>query len=179
MPAAQEVNNYEDDRSNSEVDSDFENDPVVRDARNSTEVADHDREILVEEEEREKLLANGGRQNDPAPRGFFTRKQEKESPSQTDIKESRRKARRSRKRRKHGRHGSHDEEGELMFEMEEGGPTDDTSSHASSSSAELDKLNRPRSSISKVRLQTNLMAWLTILLHSVKNLLCGTLLRLQ
>ena len=131
----------------SDADSDFEGDPVVRHARNSVEVAEHDHEILDEEEEREKLLA--GESTRDAPRSFFGRGHKGGQANM--IKQASRGLRQSRKRRKHARGGSRDEEGELMYEMEEGGPTSETSSLASSSSTELDKLNFKQSSTSKVR----------------------------
>ncbi len=134
----------------SDADSDFEGDPVVRHARNSVEVAEHDHEILDEEEEREKLLA--GESTRDAPRGFFSGRHK---GGQADMnKQASRRLRRSRKRRKHARGSSRDEEGELMYEMEEGGPRSETSSLASSSSTELDKLNLKQSSISYVRFET-------------------------
>ena len=129
----------------SDADSDFEGDVVVQHARNSAEIAEHDHEILDEEEEREKLLA--GESTGDAPRGFFSKRHK---GGQADMnKKVSRKLRRSRKKRRHARDGSRDEEGELMYEMEEGGPTSETSSMASLSSTELDKL---KSSMSKVRL---------------------------
>lgn len=132
----------------SDADSGFEGDPIVQNARNSAEIAEHDREILNEEEEREKLLA--GESTGDASTGFFSRRHK---VGQADMnKQVSRKLRRSRKKRRHARGGSRDEEGELMYEMEEGGPTSETSSLASSSSTELDKLNLKQSSMSKVRL---------------------------
>ena len=133
----------------SDADSSFEDDPIVRHARNSVEVAEHDHEILDEEEEREKLLA--GENTKDAPTGFFGRRHDRRQPDMD--KQASRGLCRSRKKRKHVRGGSHDEEGELMYEMEEGGPRSETSSLASSSSTELDKLNLKQSSMSKVRFE--------------------------
>ena len=132
----------------SDADSDFEDDPIVRHDRNSAEIAERDHEILDEEEEREELLA--GESTKDAPRGFFSKRHK---GGQADMnKQASRKLRRSRKKKRHARGGSRDEEGELMYEMEEGGPTSETSSLASSCSTELDKLNLKQSSMSKVRL---------------------------
>ena len=132
----------------SDAESDFEGDTIARRARNSVEIAEYDHEILDEEEEREKLLAGGSTRD--APKGFFSKRHKS---GQADLnKEASRKLRRSRKERRHARGSSRDEEGELMYEMEEGGPTSEKSSLASSSSTELDKLNLKQSSISKVRL---------------------------
>ena len=133
----------------SDADSNSEDDPIVRHARDSVEVAERDYEILDEEEEQEKLLA--GENTKGAPAGFFGRRHK---GRQADTnKQASRGLRRSRKKRKHVRGGSHDEEGELMYEMEEGGPRSETSSLASSSSTELDKLNLKQSSMSKVRFE--------------------------
>ena len=134
----------------SDADSDFEGDPIARRARNSVEVAEYDHEILDEEEEREKLLTGGSARD--GTRGFFSKRHKS---GQADLnKEASRKHRRSRKRRRHVRGSSCDEEGELMYEMEEGGPTSETSSLASSSSTELDNLKLKQASMSKVRLSS-------------------------
>ena len=123
--------------------SDLDNDLAVRTARDSTEVANHDREILDEEEEREKLLASS-RKAKPS-KGFFATSLNIEVPHE---KAGQHQAKRRRKK-KNG--DIRDEEGTLMYEMEEGGPVSDISSQASGSSLELDKLNpekRPTSRVS-------------------------------
>ena len=156
----------------SDADSDFEGDPSVRLARNSVEVAEHDQEILHEEEEREKLLA--GETTRDAPRGFFNRRHK--GGQGVKNKQASSGLRRSRKKRKHARGGSRDEEGELMYEMEEGGPTSETSSLASSSSTELDKLNLKQSLMSKVRFEVlHTLYGAKWILHSDGKLLSGTL----
>ena len=158
-----------------DADSDSEGDPIVRHARNSIEVAEHDHEILDEEEEREKLLA--GENTKDAPRGFFSRRHK---GGQADVnKQTSRGLRRSRKKRKHARGGSRDEEGELMYEMEEGGPRSETSSLASSSSTELDKLNLRQSSVSKVRSEAVEICTELSGLHSDGKLRSGTLSQYQ
>lgn len=138
---------YKDESSDAE--SDFENDPVAQHARSSTEIAEHDRGLLDEEEERERLLAAGSVQKTPS-KGFFGRRQDIKRPGEVELGENKRKPRRSHKTRREKKGIGKDEEGELLYEMEEGGETYDTSSQASSSSAELDKLNLARSSMSKV-----------------------------
>ncbi len=118
-------------------DSDLDNDPVVLNARNSTEVADHDREVLEEEEERENLLATNGKEK--RSNGFFGGRRNTETPQP------------AKRRRKKRSADVKDEEGKLMYEMEEGGPASDVSSQASRSSLEFDKLNlekRPSSEVS-------------------------------
>ena len=150
-PTAHEMDQkegYKDEASDAE--SDFENDPVLQHARNSTEVAEYDRGLLNEEEEREELLAS------PAPsKGLFGRRRREKKLAEIELNESKRKSRRPHKTRREKKGSGKDEEGELLYEMEEGGETYDTSSQASSSSAELDKQNVAYHSMSKV-LQTSL-----------------------
>lgn len=140
---------YRDASYSSDAESDFENDPDSQHARNSTEIAERDRGLLDDEEEREKLLAAGGAQNTP-PKGFFGRRRRDKKLAVIELNENRRKPRRSHKTRREKKGSGKDEEGELLYEMEEGGETYDTSSQASSSSAELDKLNPAHSSMSRV-----------------------------
>lgn len=149
-PTAQErylKEGYRDESSDAE--SNFENDPVSQHARNSAEVAEHDRGLPDEEEEREKLLAARGAQEAPS-KGFFGRKQKGKKLAETELNEEKRKPRRSHKTRREKKGSGQDEEGELLYEMEEGGETYDTSSQASSSSAELDKQGLAHSSMSRV-----------------------------
>lgn len=150
-PTAQErdlKDGYRDE--SSDVESDFENDPVSRHARNSTEIAEHDRGLLDEEEEREKLLTAGGAQEAPS-KGLFGRRRKDKKSAEIELKDNKRIPRRSHKTRREKKGSGKDEEGELLYEMEEGGESYDTSSQASSSSADLDKLNLAHSSMSKRR----------------------------
>ena len=117
-------------------DDDSDNEPLADNARSSTERAEHDHTLLEEEEEREKLLL-GKHRTKPVRQGFFSKKS-----GLLDNVAGRQKSRKSRRRRT-GKTAT-DESGELMFEMEEGGPLtplSDISSRASASSTELDKLN--------------------------------------
>ena len=149
-PIAQERDAKEDYRDDSsDADSEIDNDPVAQHARNSTELAEHDRGLLDEEEERETLLTGGRAQKDP-PKGFFGRKQKDKEPSAIELNENKRRPGRTRRGKRGKKRNRKDEEGELLYEMEEGGKTYDASSHASSSSTELDKLNLSDSSMSKV-----------------------------
>ena len=109
-------------------DSESDTDPIVQRARNSTEVAGQDQDILHEEEERENLLYGKHRHSG-----------KKEYTDQGFVGKATRKAKQFKKKR-YGPVGN-DENGELMYEMEEGGPHSDISSQASMSSVELDKLN--------------------------------------
>lgn len=138
---------YKDDSSDAE--SDIENDPASQHAPNSTQIAEHDRGLLDEEEEREKLLAAGGVRK-TLSKSFLGRRRKDKKVAEIDLNENKRKHRRSHKTRKEKKGSGKDEEGELLYEMEEGGETYDTSSQASSSSADSDKLNLAHSSMSKV-----------------------------
>ena len=133
----------------SDADSDGD-DLVSKHARTSNEVAENDRKLLVEEDEREKLLSSGDSRQ--ASRGFFSKRYKDERSGAGDKRPTLKRHRQSRKRRRDAAGGSQDEAGELMYEMEEGGPGSDISSRASSSSAEIDKLNLGQSSIHKVRM---------------------------
>ena len=127
----------------SEADSDSD-DPTVRHARNSTEIAQHDNEILEEEEERVKLLLDERSTDKPEHRG------KDGSTGSTPKTENAGRNNQKTNRRRRKRHGGMSEEGELMYEMEEGGLKSETSSQASSS-LELDKLNAGARHASKSR----------------------------
>ena len=131
----------------SDAESDFEDERVTRNARGSLEVAHQDQRLLEEEEEREKLLT--ATSTSKPSTSFFGKRQRGLPPNETPAEEKQNSTRRSRRRRKHGRGKSQDEDGELMFEMEEGGPQSETSSQASRSSSELDKMNLAQTSSSK------------------------------
>lgn len=130
-------------------DDDSDNGTLAQNVRGSTERAEHDHTLLEEEEEREKLLS-GESGTKPVRQGFFSKKS-----GLLENVARRQKSRRSRKRRK-GKTAT-DENGELMFEMEEGGPLtplSDISSRASVSSTELDRLNLQEQRSSKVKFQS-------------------------
>ncbi len=131
----------------SDADTDFEDDPILRNARGSTEIIEHDRELLKEEEEREKLLTDESIQEQPRS---FLNKGARKGLSGRDKPRGIGRKRPSRKRRRGTTASRHDEEGKLMYEMEEGGPISDASSQASSGSAELDKSNLAHASKNKV-----------------------------
>ncbi|KAL1980485.1 hypothetical protein VTN96DRAFT_4041 [Rasamsonia emersonii] len=120
-------------RSLSEQDSDSEDDELLRRSRSTLELAEHDRSVLEEEEETEKLLVRTG----PAVglRRIF-------SPTSGTVRIGKRERRKQRRRseREKGR-GKPYQEGDLMFEMEEGFRGDDsTQSSTRASSLELDRL---------------------------------------
>lgn len=121
--------NYDNDaaslRSPSEQDSDSEDDEFLRHPRSTLELASHDRAVLDEEDEMEKLLTRRG----PAQglRRMF-------SPSGGNVRIGKKERRRARKEARRRERVS--EEGELMYEMEEGLNDDD--SLISGSSSDLD-----------------------------------------
>lgn len=122
MPSRQELRDhdllspsaYDDDvtspRSLSEQDSDSEDDEFLRANRSSKELARHDKTVLEEEEEMEKLLVRSG----PADglRRIF-------SPTSGPVRIGKR-DRSRRRERKTSIQGKPHQEGDLMFEMEEG-----------------------------------------------------------
>ncbi|KAF3391013.1 hypothetical protein DPV78_010986 [Talaromyces pinophilus] len=122
MPSRQELRDhdllspsaYDDDitspRSLSEQDSDSEDDEFLRANRSSKELARHDKTVLEEEEEMEKLLVRSG----PADglRRIF-------SPTSGPVRIGKR-DRSRRRERKRSIQGNPHQEGDLMFEMEEG-----------------------------------------------------------
>ncbi|KAG8530669.1 uncharacterized protein KY384_004024 [Bacidia gigantensis] len=120
-------------------DAESEDDPIARHARNSTEVAVHDCGILEEEEEREELLT--ARTETSSTPKFLS---SKIRDIRLNGKLGRASKRDGYRKTRREEHGDLDENGELMYEMEEGGPHSEISSQASSSSAELDKLNLSR-----------------------------------
>ena len=113
-------------------------------ARTSTS-ARRDQEVLREEDERENLLLKHRDDGDASEQqeGFLGR-------TFKSHKKKRRKEEGGRKRGV-GKKGEEGEDGELMFEMEEGGPQSEISSQASMSSSELDKMNLATRRPTKVR----------------------------
>ncbi len=108
------------------------------DSDSNEDVVDHDRSVLREEEEREQLLSKdtpverlqkvfGGRSNDGGP-------------LKIGRKERRRQKRREKRDVRRKRRKGQDAEGQLMFEMEEGGLMD-SASEASTSSLDLHSQN--------------------------------------
>lgn len=106
-----------------DVEEDFE-----EKSRTTLELNDYDASLLREEEEREKLLAKGTR-FDGVKRLFKGSLSDREISM--DENGARRQRRRERRGSRRGLLGENAEEGQLMFEMEEG--FKDTSSRSSSS----------------------------------------------
>ncbi|KAI9677995.1 MAG: hypothetical protein M1817_005939 [Caeruleum heppii] len=145
-------------RSVSEQDSDSEDDQVLDDAQNSLELAEHDRALLDEEDEREKLLAPG--ENETGLRRIFSGGLSNGSRVRIGRRERRRKRRRE---RNGGRmvHGEQGEDGELMYEMEEGGLKSDTSSISTEGSLELER-EKYAASLEKRSRSSRWLRWLII-----------------
>lgn len=125
--------NYDNDaaslRSPSEQDSDSDDDEFLRYPRSTLELSQHDRSVLDDEDELEKLLTRSG----PAHglRRIF-------SPNGNNVRIGKRERRRARREARLSRRERVSEEGELMYEMEEGLGDDETSSMMSGSSMDLD-----------------------------------------
>lgn len=124
--------NYDNDaaslRSPSEQDSDSDDDEFLRHPRSTLELSQHDRSVLEDEDELEKLLTRTG----PALglRRIF-------SPNGSSVRIGKRERRRARREARLSRRERVSEEGELMYEMEEGLGDDDNSSLMSGSSVDL------------------------------------------
>lgn len=115
-------------RSPSEQDSDSEDDEFLRHPRSTLELAQHDRSVLEDEDELEKLLTRRG----PAHgiRRIF-------SPNGSRVRIGK-KERRARREARQARRERVSEEGELMYEMEEGFRDDDSLMSGSSSNMDGD-----------------------------------------
>ncbi|KAJ5618290.1 pyrophosphatase/phosphodiesterase [Penicillium herquei] len=126
--------NYDNDaaslRSPSEQDSDSEDDEYLRHPRSTLELANHDRAVLDDEDELEKLLTRRG----PAHglRRMF-------SPNGSSVRIGKKERRRARKEARLSRRERVSEEGELMYEMEEGLGDDESLLSGSSMESEVDE----------------------------------------
>ncbi|KAF4161104.1 hypothetical protein CNMCM6069_006067 [Aspergillus lentulus] len=137
-PSLLSPGDYDDDasslRSVSEQDSDSDDDEFLRKSRTTLELAEHDRAVLEEEEEMEKLLVRSGPTH--GLRRIF-------SPNGSSVKIGKYERNRDRRRKRHDerrrrRRSAAGENGELMYEMEEG-YRESESSLLSGSSSELDQ----------------------------------------
>ncbi|WEW58615.1 hypothetical protein PRK78_004083 [Emydomyces testavorans] len=138
---------YDDDaaslRSISDQDSDSEDDQFVQASRSTLELARHDQTVLEEEEELERLLTRNTN-----PTGGLKKIFGVAHDTGSSVRIGKRGKKRRRKKRRTQPHTNRggDEEGELMYEMEEGDAfnkeEDDESSSlsSSSSSSSLDTL---------------------------------------
>ena len=154
---------YDDDASSvhsrSEQDSDSDDDQLQARARNSRELRARDRLVLMEDEEIEGLVTSsrkkqersrrGSGLNIPNPFGKLKRKGSNASINSTGsvegIREEKRRERRERRKQKRDRlteDAQHGEDGELMYEMEEGGMKEGSSTGESSDREDSDEVDR-------------------------------------
>ncbi|GFF33631.1 uncharacterized pyrophosphatase/phosphodiesterase C725.05c [Aspergillus udagawae] len=149
-PSLLSPGDYDDDasslRSISEQDSDSDDDEFLRKSRTTLELAEHDRTVLEEEEEMEKLLVRSGPTH--GLRRIF-------SPNGSSVKigkyeRSRDRRKKRQDERKRRRRSAAGENGELMYEMEEG-YRESESSLLSGSSSELDQRSEKQYADSRVR----------------------------
>ncbi|KAI2619624.1 ectonucleotide pyrophosphatase/phosphodiesterase family member 3 [Hypoxylon sp. NC1633] len=158
--------------SRSDQDTDSEDDEILAAARNSRELRARDRMVLMEEEELDKLITNSRAQQErqrrgsnlqrrgsnlplPNPISLFRSYSRDLSPSAIDdngssvddLHDDRRRKRRMRRKEKKDRllkDARDGEDGELMFEMEQGGMKDGSSTGDSSDRDDSDELDRKR-----------------------------------
>jgi predicted AlkP superfamily pyrophosphatase or phosphodiesterase len=161
---------YDDDASSvhserSDQDTDSEDDEVLMGARTSADIREHDRGVLLEEEERDRLLEESRRRGRrgsalamPGPlKKLFAKSTtdlslgsgsgsgellvEEKGGGRREKRKRRRERRRERKERLMSE-ASHGEDGHLMYEMEEGGMKEGSSTGSSSETEESDELDR-------------------------------------
>ncbi|KGO58263.1 Type I phosphodiesterase/nucleotide pyrophosphatase/phosphate transferase [Penicillium expansum] len=154
--------NYDNDasslRSPSEQDSDSDDDALLDQNRSTLEIAEHDRAVLEDEEELENLLIRRGTGH--GLRRIF-------SPNGSTVKIG--KTKKERRQRRGSRRERVSEDGELMYEMEEG-IGDDNASLLSGSSLDLDRKGEytyeppPRPSWRKILFIITLVAILFVIL---------------
>lgn len=146
---------YDDDASSlhsrSDQDSDSDDDQLQQRARNSRELRAHDRIVLMEEEEMDRLVTSSRQEqkrvsslNVPNPLRIFGRSPSHSSlPTEdADVISEKQKARRSRRRQRRQkmlRNARQGEDGELMYEMEEGGMHSSGDSTPRRDSEEIDR----------------------------------------
>ncbi len=153
---------YDDDAaslySRSEQDTDSDDDELQLRARNSRELRARDRLVLMEEEELEGLVTDSRKKQKrrqrrgsalavPNPLNMLRRKGSNASlvSSTEDLVSEKRKNRRARRKQKRERlmdDAQHGEDGELMYEMEEGGLKDGSSTGDSSERDDSDEMDR-------------------------------------
>ncbi|KAK7425850.1 hypothetical protein QQZ08_007699 [Neonectria magnoliae] len=155
---------YDDDaaslHSRSDQDTDSDDDQLVSRARNSRELRAHDRIMLMEEEEMDRLVTDTRKKQEkerrgsqlavPNPLKIFGRRpgssQNVDFNSSTeDLVLEKRTVRRTRRQKKRERlveNAQHGEDGELMYEMEEGGMKEGSSTGESSERDDSDEMDR-------------------------------------
>lgn len=155
---------YDDDaaslHSRSDQDTDSDDDQLISRARNSRELRAHDRIVLMEEEETDKLVTDTRKRQErerrgsglavPNPLKMFGRRPGSSrgldpNSSTEDLVLEKRVARRTRRQKKRERlldDAQHGEDGELMYEMEEGGMKEGSSTGESSERDDSDEMDR-------------------------------------
>ncbi|KAL2130228.1 hypothetical protein VTI74DRAFT_6725 [Chaetomium olivicolor] len=151
----------------SDQDTDSDDDERQLRARNSRELRAHDRLVLMEEEELDQLVTESRRRQQrerrgsnlpiPNPLRLLTRSLSDASPARSrspsvqpaesaeDASFEKRRNRRERRKAKRDRllaEAQHGEDGELMYEMEEGGMKDGSSTSESSDREDSDEVDR-------------------------------------
>jgi predicted AlkP superfamily pyrophosphatase or phosphodiesterase len=152
----------------SDQDTDSEDDEVLMGARTSADIRAHDRSVLVEEDERDRLLEESRRRGrrgsalkmvEPLKKLFgksypelpgvgtsnSSEDRDEEKSRHGEGKRERRRRRRERRARKKERlvgAAEHGEDGELMYEMEEGGMKEGSTTGESSETEGSDELDR-------------------------------------
>lgn len=157
---------YDDDaaslHSRSDQDTDSDDDQLQLRARNSRELRAADRIVLMEEEELDRLVTTSRKEKERQRRGsglsvpsalkIFGRRgssSQLSSPNASveNLVSEKREARRTRRKQKRDRlleDARHGEDGELMYEMEEGGMKDGSSTGDSSEREDSEEADRRR-----------------------------------
>ncbi|UKZ82383.1 hypothetical protein TrVFT333_010171 [Trichoderma virens FT-333] len=141
---------YDDDASSinsRDQDTDSEDDALQQRARNSRELLAHDRIVLMEEEELDQLVTDSRRKQELVRRGSALAlpnpfrnlgRKPKEIGGEAETEEA---GEEETKRKRVLEEAQHGEDGELMYEMEEGGMKEGSSTGDSSESDEYDRRN--------------------------------------
>ncbi|KAM0252633.1 hypothetical protein ACHAP5_000924 [Fusarium lateritium] len=155
---------YDDDASSlhsrSDQDTDTDDDELISRARNSRELRAHDRIVLVEEDDIDRLVTDSRQKQERERRGsglavpklgkIFTRRGSgsgnlSANSSTENLVVEKRNTRRQRRQKKRDtlvEHAQHGEDGELMYEMEEGGMKEGSSTGESSERDDSDEMDR-------------------------------------
>lgn len=201
-PSFLSPSNYDEDAASlhSEQETDSEDDAVLMDARTSGEIRDHDRGVLLEEEEREEMIRRaaqpglrrkssftnnidkvknvfGKAYNSLPRRGSDVGSDAGQTVSKDQKRRSRRRERRQRRRERLADEALAGEDGQLMYEMEEGGlkqGSDTGESSETEGSSQADRIALRTLSDEKAEKRRSWKRWLFI--HSLIALLFAILL---
>ncbi|KAF4976217.1 hypothetical protein FZEAL_7080 [Fusarium zealandicum] len=170
---------YDDDASSlhsrSDQDTDSDDDQLISRARNSRELRAHDRIVLVEEEDIDRLVTDTRKKKEQERRGsglavplkkMFGRRGStgtyQVNSSTEDLVPEKRKARRQRRQQKREQlveDAQHGEDGELMYEMEEGGMKEGSSTGESSERDDSDEMDRRQLNLMAEAKAQRLRSW--------------------